>query len=183
MKGKSFRRKCIGVIGSAAVGHEVAATARGVGALICRMGANLVCGGLGGVMEESCRGFVEERFTVTGKECGITIGILPGDDPAEANPFVDVVIPTAMGMARNFLVVRASYIVVSVAGGAGTLSELSAAWQIGKPIVAMNETGGWSKELAGRRIDDRRSDTIIQAADIAEAEKVLQSLFALRTNP
>jgi uncharacterized protein (TIGR00725 family) len=177
MNERSYRRKCIGVIGSSSVGEEVAAEARKVGALVCRFGANLVCGGLGGVMEEACRGFVEERFNMKGAECGATVGILPGGDPRDANPYVDIVMPTSMGIARNFLVVQASDVLVSVAGGSGTLSELSMAWQMGKTIIAMGETGGWSAQLAGRRIDDRRPDTVVRAADTVELEKALKNIL------
>jgi uncharacterized protein (TIGR00725 family) len=177
MSERPYRRKCIGVIGSSSVSEEVAAEARKVGALICSLGANLVCGGLGGVMEEACRGFVEERFNLKGEGCGVTVGILPGGDPRDANPFVDIVVPTSLGIARNFLVVQASDILVSVAGGSGTLSELSMAWQTGKTVIAMSETGGWSAELAGKRIDDRRPDTLVRAASAGELEKALKNIL------
>ena len=68
---------------------------------------------------------------------GTTIGILPGDDPEAANPFVDVVIVTGMGIARNVLVVRNGDAVVAVAGEAGTLSEIGIALKIGRPVIAL----------------------------------------------
>lgn len=57
------------------------------------------------------------------------------DTKEQANEYVDIVIPTGMGWARNQLIVNAADAIVSVAGGAGTLSELAYAWQSGKPVV------------------------------------------------
>jgi len=76
---------------------------------------------------------------------GRTIGILAGDDPAEANAFVDIPIVTGMGIARNILVVKNGEMVLAVAGGAGTLSEIGVALKIGRPVVAL----GHYDSLAG----------------------------------
>lgn len=128
-------------------------------------------------MAEACQGFVEERHRLEGKECGVTIGILPGDFKSDANPHVDVIVPTGIGMMRNMLVVKAADVIVSIAGGAGTLNEMTAAWQMGKTLVSLSATGGWSKELAGKLIDGRRPDTIIDAADVTAAEQALAKLI------
>ena len=48
--------KMIGVIGAGSCNKEIYELARRVGAGIAKMGATLVCGGLGGVMEGACRG-------------------------------------------------------------------------------------------------------------------------------
>nr|WP_236953750.1 LOG family protein [Methanopyrus sp. SNP6] len=80
---------------------------------------------------------------------GITVGILPGEMRDEANPYVDV-IPTGLGEARNALVVRAGDAVIAVAGGWGTLSEISLAKKMGKPVVGLTLSGGWAEELARR---------------------------------
>jgi len=172
-----LRRKVVAVIGSSDAGREALDQARGVGAAICRVGAHLVCGGLGGVMEAACEGFVEERHRLGGVDCGVTIGILPGEYRTDANPFVDVVLPTGAGIMRNALVVLASDVVLCVAGGSGTLSEIAASWQKGKTLVAMSTTGGWSAELAGRLVDGRRPDAILAAPDVAEAEAILERLI------
>jgi len=173
-----YRRMTIGVIGASAADEETAQLAAGVGALVCRRGANLVCGGLGGVMMEACRGFVEERYARGGKECGVTIGILPGGDRRDANPFVDIIVPTDLGMMRNFLVVQAADILVAVAGGSGTLCEMSIAWQRGKTIIAMSGAEGWAAKLAGTRIDGRRPDTVIKAATVEEVDRALDRLLS-----
>ena len=99
----------------------------------------------------------------------LAIGITPTDREDWANPHVDIVIPTGMGWARNAVITRTAWAVIAVGGCAGTLSELAFAWQMDKPIVAMNTTGGWAARLAGQSIDDRRPDTIMEAADAAQA--------------
>jgi uncharacterized protein (TIGR00725 family) len=52
---------------------------------------------------------------------GLTVGILPGADPHEANPWVDVAIPSGLGEARISLVVRSAAALIAVGGEYGTL--------------------------------------------------------------
>ena len=82
---------------------------------------------------------------------GLTVGILPGRDRGEANPHVDIAVPTGLGEARNALVVRAADAVVAVAGEYGTLSEIALALQAGITVVGLDT---W--ELAARRGSRRR---------------------------
>jgi uncharacterized protein (TIGR00725 family) len=107
--------------------------AEDVGAAIARAGAVLVCGGLGGVMAAACRGAAGMG--------GTTVGILPGEDAAAANPWVAVAVPTGLGELRNALVVRAAQAVVAVAGEYGTLSEIALALKIGRPVVGLGTWG------------------------------------------
>ena len=99
---------------------------------------------------------------------GDVIGVLPGLDPAEANPWVDVVVPTGLNHARNVVLVAMADVVVALGGGAGTLSEIALAWQHGKPIVALESGEGWAAILAGQAIDGRRQD-VVHGADTPEA--------------
>lgn len=103
-----------------------------VGREIARRGAILVCGGLGGSMEAACRGCREEG--------GLTIGIIPFYEKDSANEFVDIVIPTGMGHARNTIVAATGDGVIGVGGSWGTLNELSIACKMGKPVATL---GGW----------------------------------------
>jgi uncharacterized protein (TIGR00725 family) len=144
MEGRQ-RRGQIGVIGAATCSPEISAIAREVGEAIATHGFFLVCGGLGGVMKEACRGAKEAG--------GITIGIIPSDRKQDANPYVDIVIPTGLGHARNVLVVHAADAVVAVAGETGTLSEIAIALKTGKPLVGIRtwELGGRVPMVTGGR--------------------------------
>jgi len=119
----------ISVIGGNQCSAEVFKTAYEVGRAIAKNNAVLVCGGLTGVMEAACRGAKEAG--------GITIGILPGDDANSANKYVDIIIPTGMGYARNVLVVKTGHSVIAVDGSFGTLSEIAYALSFGIPVVGL----------------------------------------------
>ncbi len=123
----------IGVIGGGECPRDIYDIAQEVGREIAMRGYSLVCGGLGGVMEAACRGAKEAK--------GLTIGILPTSDRRDANPYVDIVIPTGLGHARNILVVHASDALIAIDGGAGTLSEIAIALKVGKPIVGIRTWG------------------------------------------
>lgn len=69
---------------------------------------------------------------------GITCGILPGLDGREANPYLDIKIPSGLGYARNILVVRASNILVAIDGKYGTLSEIAFALNEEKRVLGIN---------------------------------------------
>ena len=103
-----------------------------VGRLLAEAGAVVVTGGLGGVMEAASKGAHEAG--------GTTLGILPGTDRGEANPWVGVAVPTGIGEARNALVVRAADGVIAVGGAWGTLSEIAFARKTGKPVAGL---GSW----------------------------------------
>lgn len=120
----------IGVVGAGEASPDQLATAHRVGQLLGEAGATLVCGGLGGVMEAACRGAVEAG--------GLTVGLLPGQDPTTANPYVRVPLATGLGELRNGLIVRASQALIAVAGGPGTLSEIALALKAGKPVHGLD---------------------------------------------
>jgi uncharacterized protein (TIGR00725 family) len=120
----------VAVVGA---GDEVAASvladAEAVGAELARRGAVVVCGGLGGVMAAACRGARAEG--------GVTLGILPGLDRADANEWVSVAVATGLGELRNGLVVRSADAVVAIAGEYGTLSEIAFALKAGLRVVGL----------------------------------------------
>ena len=129
----------IGVIGGSDVSPAVAAQAEEVGREIARRGGALVCGGMGGVMEAACRGAAAEG--------GLTIGIVPGNSRAEANPWIRIPIVTGIGYARNVAVVKTSQAVIAVDGSYGTLTEIAYALQSGIPVIGL---GTWSVSLNGQ---------------------------------
>ncbi|GAF97894.1 unnamed protein product, partial [marine sediment metagenome] len=104
--------------------------AEAVGRELARRGVILVCGGLGGVMKAACKG--------ASSEGGITIGILPGDNRRQANPYVQIPIITGIGYARNAIVVKSAQAVIAVGGSYGTLSEIGHALQNDIPVIGLN---------------------------------------------
>ena len=56
---------------------------------------------------------------------GTVIGIVPGDDPADANPHCTHVVAAATGIARNLAVVASAEAVIAIGGAWGTLSEIA----------------------------------------------------------
>ncbi|MGD0336070.1 MAG: TIGR00725 family protein [Candidatus Omnitrophota bacterium] len=127
-----MREKIVGVIGGHKCTVEVEQIAHKLGKKLAKVVNYLVCGGLSGVMEAVCKGFKAEN--------GITIGILPGYDKNNANKYVDIVVPTGLGLARNVLVVKSADVVVALTGEAGTLSEIAYCLQLGIPVISL---GSW----------------------------------------
>lgn len=120
----------VSVIGGGTVDRETEAVATSLGRQLGDRGHEVVCGGLTGVMEAVARGMDEVG--------GRTIGILPGDDPAAANPYVDIPIATGLGSARNVLVVKNGEAAIAVDGATGTLSEIAHALDMGRPVAGLD---------------------------------------------
>jgi len=135
-EGESITRPRVAVIGAGSADDELYELARQLGRGLARLGVEVVCGGLDGVMEGVCRGAREEG--------GLTLGILPGFEREEANPWVEVSIATGLGHARNQMVALNGDVVVAVGGAYGTLTELGFAKIYGRPVIALS-----SWEIAG----------------------------------
>ena len=125
--------KRIGVIGGARADIASLEAAGQVGRLIAGAGAILVCGGLGGIMEAAARGAKDAG--------GLTVGILPGSSPADANPFIDVPIATGLGFTRNSLVAMNTDALIAIDGEYGTLSEIAYGVILGKRVIGL---GTWN---------------------------------------
>jgi uncharacterized protein (TIGR00725 family) len=143
----------VGVVGSSEPDEQLAAIAEAVGAEIAGRDGVLVCGGLGGVMEATCRGARGAG--------GLTVGILPGEDRAAANKWVSVAIPTGLGELRNGLIVRAADVLVAIGGGFGTLSEIALALRSGKKVIGL---AAW-----GTRPGDPAVEGMVAARDPVDA--------------
>jgi uncharacterized protein (TIGR00725 family) len=162
------RRRLVAVIGDAnlAPGSPKDLLAHEVGRLLVDAGFRVLTGGLGGVMEAACRGArSSSRY-----QSGDTVAVLPGHDPGEANPFVDIVIPSGLDHMRNSIVAHADA-VVAIGGGAGTMSEICLAWIYKRLIVALR-VDGWSGKIADQRVDERvrypgEKDDAVFGADTA----------------
>ena len=117
--------------GGEIVNHGDYEDARCLGGLIAKEGWILLNGGrASGIMEASARGAKENG--------GLTIGILPGNDPAWASEYIDIPILTGIGFARNYINVLTSEVVVALPGRTGTISEIALALNIGKKVISLN---------------------------------------------
>ena len=105
--------------------------ARKLGNLIAKEGWILLNGGrASGIMEASARGAKESG--------GLTIGILPGTDPDWASEYIDIPILTGIGLARNYINVLTSEVVIALPGRTGTISEIALALNVGKKVISLN---------------------------------------------
>lgn len=125
-------RRIVGVIGAGECDETVSVMAEEVGRRLAECNCIVLTGGRTGVMEAASRGAKQAG--------GLTVGILPGNDPKEANPHVDIPIATGLQDARNAIVARASEILIAIAGEYGTLSEIALALKMGRRVIGL---GTW----------------------------------------
>jgi uncharacterized protein (TIGR00725 family) len=150
----------IAVVGPANCTENQADTAEAVGTLIAERGAIVVCGGRGGVMEAACKGAASAG--------GTTVGILPGSEVSEGNPYLMIALPTGLGEARNALVARAGQAMIAIGGSYGTLSEIALALKAGRKVVGL-ET--WSAtDHAARKLGILPAKNASEAVTMALAE-------------
>ncbi len=119
----------IGVIGEGVCSRRAAADAERVGRAIAGAGAVVFCGGLAGVMQAASRG--------AARAGGVVVGILPGFDARDANPWITIPVVTGMDQARNVILVRSCEAIVAIGGRYGTLSEIALALKLGVPVVGL----------------------------------------------
>ncbi|MBM3127320.1 MAG: TIGR00725 family protein [Chloroflexi bacterium] len=148
----------ISVVGARKCDAKTYALAEEVGFELARRGATVVCGGLGGVMQAACQGAKSAG--------GRTIGILPGRNYRDANPYVDIPIVTGIGEARNSIVVRTARAVIAIGGEYGTLSEIAFALKFGIPVIGL---ATWDLARGKKRA------RIIEARDAKEAVELVMS--------
>ena len=99
-------------------------------------------GGRGEVMAAAARGAKSAG--------GTTIGILPGESRVGANEWIDHVVVTGVGHARNLAVVASGDAVIAVGGAWGTLSEigLARAKSRSSAICALTaDSRSWSSKI------------------------------------
>jgi uncharacterized protein (TIGR00725 family) len=149
------QRITVSVIGARVSTPKTAKLANAVGKMVAEAGCILVCGGLLGLMRESCRGAKEAG--------GLTIGLLPGNEKTDANEFVDIALPTTIGYSRNVIVAASANIVIALPGSFGTESEICYALVYGRPVI---DLGGW--KMKG----------MIKAKNVLDAKRILKKLVA-----
>ena len=144
----------ISVIGGSSIGSKVEGLAEEIGGMIANLGCILVCGGLGGAMEAAAKG--------AKRAGGMTIGILPGKEKGDANPYIDVALPTSIGYARNTIVACSADIVIALPGSYGTNSEICYGLVYDRPVI---DLGNWGIE------------GMISAKDVPEAELKIKKII------
>lgn len=143
------KKPIIGVMGP---GHptnpELLEFAEKLGRSVAENNWILLTGGRpAGVMEAASKG-----AALAG---GLTLGILPGNQPETASEYVHIPIVTGMGHARNMINILTSHVVVICGMGAGTLSEASLAIKTGKPLITTHleqRDSNFLSRLSGNRI-------------------------------
>ena len=160
----SPRRRLVAVCGESDPQTSLADLAFELGRGIAERNAVLVCGGLTGVMEHAARG-----ARAAG---GLTIGLLPGEDPDDANEYIDFAIATGLGHARNAILARTADGIVAVGGGLGTLSEIALALRNRRPTIGIKT---WRF--------DRQDRTEPELPVAKNATEALNWLFAQMAHP
>ncbi|NNM36245.1 MAG: TIGR00725 family protein [Nitrosopumilus sp.] len=140
-----------------------------VGVEVAKSNSVLITGGLGGVMTAASHGAKDAG--------GLTVGIIPQDDASLANEYCDVVIPTGMGLTRDYLNALSADGVIIVGGGSGTLSEVCASYMHKKPMVAIRNLNGPISKYIDDYIDHRKNVKIIGVDNAQEAVKKILELI------
>lgn len=153
----------ISVIGGSRASDEYLQMAYEVGRLLAERHAKVICGGLTGVMDYVARGVKDGS--------GLCIGILPGYDVGQGNQNLTVAIPTGLGLARNFLVVRAGESVIAIDGSTGTRTEAYFALSEKKTVITLGNSGiERLKETDGKLIEAKTPYEAVEKAMIEASE-------------
>ena len=142
--------------------------AESLGEALAKEGYGVVCGGLGGVMEAVARGAARGR---AGNGHPPIIGLLPTYEVDSGNAYLDVVIPTGLGHARNALVAAAGEVVICVAGAMGALSEVALARKIGRPVLAFGGSGGTAK------LTSKALPSVIEVGSVEDAIRLTREVL------
>jgi uncharacterized protein (TIGR00725 family) len=96
-----------------------------------------------------------------------------------ANQYCDIVIPTGMGLTRDFLTSLSADGIIIIGGGSGTLSEICAAYMHKKPMVSIRKMGGVNEQFIDNFLDHRKNIKIIGVDTPKEAVgKILELITA-----
>ena len=171
----------IGVVGSAAdlrYGEEPEKQATSLGRTIAERGYTLIFGA-----EKDCDSLPTVAARTAKSAGGLVIGVtyekgLKIFDPAAA----DVVVATGLtrGGGREMVQSLSCDGLIAVAGGSGTLNEVTVAYQANIPVVCMTGMGGWSDNLAGTFLDPRERYPFGTAVTAEAAIDDLEAMIAER---
>ncbi len=175
VKSSEFKGLCVivAVVGYAnfsnePFAHKIHLLASKMGQMLIDNGYTLATGGLGGVMRSASMGAKRScRYTPNS-----ILGILPGYDKGVANEYVDIALPVGFDIGRNISLISLADALIIIGGNAGTLNEISLAWQLNKLIIVLGDFG-WGAKLANTTLDARRKDKIFKAKTPSEAIAIL----------
>jgi uncharacterized protein (TIGR00725 family) len=171
----------IGVIGSweENLDKEIYKLAEEVGRLVATRGGTLLTGGSTGVMEAAMRGARSEN--------GLTVGIIPTEKKEKykfLSQFATVLIMTGMGeYGRSVPLIHSVDGVIAIAGGAGTLMEISMAYHQHKPVVCIPVAGYTSDRIKDLLIDSYLDHRRIQQLLLAKTAKEAVDLLYASVEP
>ena len=154
MNKKNINSFQIGVFGSASdlkYSKKLEKLAEEVGYLIAQKGGVLIFG-----LEKDHDSLSISAFRGAKKANGLTVGITYGrKEKSKVSP--DILITSGMerGGGREYIVAANCDAAIAISGGSGTLNEIAVAYQLNIPVVAISNTGGWAKKLAGPYLDNR----------------------------
>lgn len=157
----------IGVMGSAydlKYSDDALSFAKELGRKIAESGNILVYGA-----EKEYTSLSTEAAKVASSCGGITVGVAGGKSKAvfgEFRPTVLINSGLEIGGGREFNLVLSCDVIIAIAGGSGTLTEMAIAYQAGIPIIVVDKFGGWSKKLVNKYIDERKRLKCLTAEDV-----------------
>jgi uncharacterized protein (TIGR00725 family) len=163
---KGMRKPIVGVMGPGrgATPADIEA-AYELGKCIAQQGWLLLTGGRNeGVMHAANQGAKDAG--------GLTIGILPGSDPADLSSAVDIPILTGMGNARNSINVLSSDMVMVCGMGCGTASEVALALKVQKPVILLN-----GRDVSQTFFQQLTNSPVFVAIDPAQAVAIAHNVF------
>ena len=136
-----------------------------IGKLLAENNMIVITGGGSGVMEYACKGAFENN--------GLTINILPGSKKEESNKYASIIIPTGIGFARGQIITNFVDGAIIIEGGLGTIQEAAFMYWLQKPTIAISSSGGYASEIAGKKLDNRDLDPILEAESPKQAIDLL----------
>ncbi len=171
----------IGVVGSASdlrYTNEIEAIATVLGREISERGYALVFGA-----DKDCDSLPTVAGRAAKKAGGLTIGVTyeKGLEIFDPNACTAVVATgLTRGGGREMVQSLSCDGLIAIAGGSGTLNEVTVAYQANIPVVCMTSLGGWSDKLAGKFLDDRERYAFGTASTVKEAVDKLEIMIAKR---
>lgn len=139
------------------------------GKKIAEEGYVCLTGGGHGVMEAALKGAKSAG--------GITLSIVPWEDKNESNDYSDITVATGIGWSRNSININSADGCIVIGGGAGTLNEVTYAYMMRKPTVALTPSGGMAETVHDAVFDKRETEIIEGVNTPIEAVETIVKLI------